>query len=51
VGGFELRHNRLWGKPEGRFPVYLIAAILTFSAAWLVSRDLRVRLSAPVPTP
>jgi predicted MFS family arabinose efflux permease len=35
----------------GIYPVYLIAAILTFSAAWLVSRDLRVRVSAPVPTP
>jgi len=35
----------------GIHAVYLIAAILTFSGAWLVGRDLRVRVAAPVPTP
>ena len=31
--------------------VYLVAAILTFSGAWLVGRELRVRVPAPVLTP
>ena len=35
----------------GIHAVYLIAAILTFSAAWLVGRELRVRVPAPVLTP
>jgi len=35
----------------GIHAVYLIAAILTFSGAWLVGRELRVRVPAPVLTP
>jgi predicted MFS family arabinose efflux permease len=35
----------------GIHAVYLVAAILTFSGAWLVGRDLRVRVAAPVLTP
>jgi MFS family permease len=35
---------------SGVHTVYLVAAILTFSAAWLVGRDLRVRVQAPVLT-
>ncbi|HEY7541038.1 MAG TPA: MFS transporter, partial [Methylomirabilota bacterium] len=35
----------------GIHAVYLIAAILTFSGAWLVGRDLRIRMVAPVLTP
>jgi len=35
----------------GIHAVYLVAAILTFSGAWLVCRDLRVRVPAPVLTP
>lgn len=35
----------------GIHAVYLIAAILTFSGAWLVGRDLRVRVPAPVLAP
>ena len=35
----------------GIHAVYLIAAILMFSGAWLVGRDLRVRVAAPVLTP
>jgi predicted MFS family arabinose efflux permease len=35
----------------GIHAVYLIAAILTFSAAWLVGRELRVRVPAPLLTP
>ncbi len=35
----------------GIHAVYLIAAILMFSGAWLVGRDLRVRVVAPVLTP
>jgi len=35
----------------GIHAVYLIAAILTFSGAWLVGRDLRVRVAAPALTP
>jgi hypothetical protein len=35
----------------GIHTVYLIAAILTFSGAWLVGRELRVRVPAAVPTP
>jgi MFS family permease len=35
----------------GIHAVYLIAAILTFSAAWVVGRELRVRVPAPVLTP
>jgi predicted MFS family arabinose efflux permease len=35
----------------GIHTVYLIAAILTFSGAWVVGRDLRVRVPAPVLTP
>ena len=34
----------------GIHAVYLIAAILTFSGAWLVGRELRVRVPAVVPT-
>jgi MFS family permease len=32
----------------GVHAVYLAAAILTFSGAWLVGRELRIRLPAPV---
>ena len=35
----------------GIHAVYLIAAILTFSGAWLVGRELRVRVPAPALTP
>jgi len=35
----------------GIHAVYLIATMLTFSGAWLVGRDLRVRVGAPVLTP
>jgi MFS family permease len=35
----------------GIHTVYLIAAILTFSGAWLVGRELSVRVPAAVPTP
>ena len=35
----------------GIHAVYLIAAILTFSGAWLAGRELRVRVQAPVLTP
>ena len=35
---------------SGVHTVYLVAAILTFSAAWLVGRDLRFRVQAPVLT-
>jgi MFS family permease len=35
----------------GIHAVYLIAAILMFSGAWLVGRELRVRVAAPVLTP
>jgi MFS family permease len=35
----------------GIHAVYLVAAILTFSGAWLVGRDLRIRMVAPVLTP
>jgi len=35
----------------GIHAVYLVAAILTFSGAWLVGRELRVRVPAPVLTP
>jgi predicted MFS family arabinose efflux permease len=35
---------------SGVHTVYLVAAILTFSAAWLVARDLRFRVQAPVLT-
>jgi predicted MFS family arabinose efflux permease len=35
----------------GIHAVYLVASILTFSGAWLVGRELRVRVPAPVLTP
>ena len=35
----------------GIHAVYLIASILTFSGAWLIGRELRVRVPAPVLTP
>ncbi|MGH7303063.1 MAG: MFS transporter [Candidatus Rokuibacteriota bacterium] len=35
----------------GIHAVYLVAAILTFSGAWLVGRELRVHVPAAVPTP
>ena len=35
----------------GIHAVYLVAAILMFSGAWLVGRELRVRVPAPVLTP
>ena len=35
----------------GIHAVYLVAAILTFSGAWLAGRELRVRVPAAVPTP
>jgi predicted MFS family arabinose efflux permease len=35
----------------GIHAVYLLAAILIFSGAWVVGRDLRVRVPAPVLTP
>jgi hypothetical protein len=35
----------------GIHAVYLLAAILIFSGAWVVGRELRVRVPAPVLTP
>ena len=35
----------------GNHAVYLSAAILTFSGAWLVGRELRVRVPGPALTP
>jgi len=35
----------------GKTQANLIASILTFSGAWLIGRELRVRLPAPVLTP
>jgi len=35
---------------SGVHTVYLVAAILTFSGAWLVGRELRIRVPAPALT-